>query len=285
MSRTGGVIRSCLVRPGTSVRKGDVLIELDDSTQRADLELARKQLDQARAEEAEVNAGVNPFRLKVFEHTLDRLREKMRHATADVKRYDQLVDQGGVSKQDYDLAATRRTQTELELREQEAELLHLRNYVTKEKKALLAAKVDQAAASLNVARERLLETRVIAPCDGAVLKVLKREGEGISTFAPEPVLLFGDVSRLMVRVEIDERFASGLRIGQKAEAYGRNLLGNVFVGHIVQAEQIMGDKSAFTRAASERNDLRVLQVVIDMEPGFSAPIGLQVDVRVFAERN
>jgi hypothetical protein len=45
-------------------------------------------------------------------------------------------------------------------------------------------------------------------------------------------------------------------------------------------EQVMGDKTVFTRAASERKDLKVLQVVIELGPGFSAPVGLQVDVRV-----
>ncbi len=120
-----------------------------------------------------------------------------------------------------------------------------------------------------------------APCDGTVLKILKREGEGISTFVPEAVLLFGDLSRLRVRAEIDERFVNGLCIGQPAEIYGRNLLGKTYTGRVVQVGRIMGDKTFFTRASAERNDLHVLQVVIEIEPGFSAPAGLQVDVRIW----
>ena len=63
----------------------------------------------------------------------------------------------------------------------------------------MAAKVRQAAASLRVSEERLQETRMTAPCDGTVLKFLKHEGEGISSFMPEPVLLFGDLSRLRIQ--------------------------------------------------------------------------------------
>jgi HlyD family secretion protein len=278
--RTGGALRSCFVKAGDVVRKDDLLCELDNSTQRADLELARKQLAQAKADAADVNAGVNPYRLKVLEHTIDRLREKVRHAKANVERYEQLVDKGGVSKQEYDSARTCRTQAEIELRETEAELNHLHNYVTPEKKALMAAKIGHATANLLLAEERLRETRIMAPFDGTVLKLLKREGEAASTFAPETVLLFGDLSRLRIRAEIDERFVKELRIGQLAEAYGRNLLGKSYPGRVVELEKIMGDKTVFTRASSERKDLRVLQVVIEMEPGFSAPVGLQVDVRV-----
>ena len=98
-------------------------------------------------------------------------------------------------------------------------------------------------------------------------------------------MLFGDLSRLRVRAEIDDRFASGVRIGQPAEVYGRNLLGETHTGRVVRVEQIMGDKTTFTRASSERNDLHVLQIVIEMEAGFSAPVGLQIDARIFPEPN
>lgn len=280
MFRTSGVIRSCFVKAGAVVRKGDLLCELDNSTQYADLELARKQLSQAKADAADVNAGINPYRLKVLERTIDRLSEKVQHANADLKRYEQLIDRGGVSKQDYDLARTTRTQAVIELRETEAELLHLRNYVTPEKKALMTAKIDHAKANLLLAEERLRETRIMAPFDGTVLKLLKREGEAVSTFVPETVLLFGNLSRLRIRAEIDERFVKELHVGQTAEAYGRNLLGKTYPGLVIEVERIMGDKTVFTRASSERKDLHVLQIVIEMDSRFTAPIGLQVDVRI-----
>ena len=80
--------------------------------------------------------------------------------------------------------------------------------------------------------------------------------------------------------EIDERFVKELSLGQTAEAYGRNLLSRTYPGRVIEVEKVMGGKTVFTRASSERKDLHVLQVVIEMEPGFSAPVGLQVDVRI-----
>lgn len=285
MFRTGGVIRSCFVKAGDVVHKGDFLCELDDATQCADLELARKQLAQAQADAADVRAGVNPYRLKVLEHMIDRLREKVRLAKAVVERYEQLVDNGGISKQEYDSACSCRTQVEIELRETEAELHHLRNYVTLEKQVLMATKIEQAAANAQVAEERLRETRIAAPFDGTVLKLLKREGEAVSTFVPEAVLLFGDLSRLRIRSEIDERFVKELSVGLPAVAYGRNLLGKTYPGRVVEVEKVMGDKTVFSRSSSERKDLHVLQAVIEMEAGFSAPVGLQVDVRIHQGSN
>jgi multidrug resistance efflux pump len=177
-------------------------------------------------------------------------------------------------------ADARRSRLEASLRQAEAELLHLKNYVRDVDLALMKAKVSQAEANVEVAEQQLRDLRVLAPFDGTVLKLLKRPGEGVRMIELEPVVLFGDLSRLRVRAEVDERFVNDLRVGQTAEVYGRNLLGKTYPGRVVEVEQIMGDKTVFTRASSERRDLHVLQVVLEMESEFAAPVGLQVDVRV-----
>jgi len=71
-----------------------------------------------------------------------------------------------------------------------------------------------------------------------------------------------------------------LGVGQRAEVCGRNLLGKTYPGRVVVVEKIMGDKPIFTRAASQRKALNVVQVVIEMGRAFSAPVGLQVDVSI-----
>ncbi len=54
---------------------------------------------------------------------------------------------------------------------------------------------------------------------------------------------------------------------------------------MVQIEAIMGDKTVFLRTPSERKDLNVLQVLIDLGPDVRAPAGLQVDVQVEGSAN
>src|SRR5438270_13255933 len=48
MMRTGGVIRRCIVRAGDTVHQGDLILELDNSTQKAEVDVARKQLELSR---------------------------------------------------------------------------------------------------------------------------------------------------------------------------------------------------------------------------------------------
>jgi HlyD family secretion protein len=280
MFRTGGVIRRCYVKAGDRVAKGEKLMELDTATQEAEVALARMNLKLSRAEAEHTQSGINPYRIKVAERAVERLHEKLLFCKAEWDRCRRLVGNRAISAQERDAVKTRLHACEVELAEKKAELRHLEKHVTGKQRAVAEARVRQSEAAVKLAEERLAEGVLLAPFDGVVLKVLKREGEGVRTFEPEPVLVFGDLSRLRVRAEIDERFATALAVGQDAVVHGRNLGGATYSGKVVTVEPVMGDKTLFTRASSERKDLDVIQVVIEMEPGFRVPTGLRVDVRV-----
>lgn len=280
MLRTGGVIRRCHVKVGDTVEKDHVLLELEDATQAAEVALAEKDLELAQAEVNHVNAGTNPYRLDAVAKLVERLRELHKQHHADLVRAKRLRNDRAISAQEYEDIASKCRQSELALHEHEAELVYLKKIITPEHRAFLGAKLRQASARVVLAKARHEETRLRAPFPGTVLKLLKREGEGVRMFEPEAAILFGDLSRQRVRAEIDERFVHLVRPGQKASVFGKTLGDSVYHGEIVEVEKVMGKKSTFTRASSERKDLEVLQVVIDMGPGFQAPAGLQVDVRI-----
>jgi multidrug resistance efflux pump len=278
--KTGGVIKECYVKVGDVVRKGDPILTLHDEKETAAVALARKELEVARAEEAQVKSGVNRYRILAAQKAVARFEAEYHYAAAEADRTRRLISSRAASQADMEAANARRWQAEASLRQAEAELLHLKNYVRDVDEALMKAKVARAQANLELAERQLRDLAVLAPFTGTVLKLLKRPGEGVRMIELEPVVIFGDMSRLRVRAEVDERFVKDMRAGQAAEAYGRNLLGKTYPGRVVEIEKIMGEKTVFTRASSERRDIHVLQVVIEMEWGFSAPVGLQVDVRI-----
>jgi HlyD family secretion protein len=278
--KTGGVIKACYVKVGDVVRKGDLILTLHDEKEDAAVSVARNQLEVARAEESQVKSGINHYRVLAAEKTVARFQAEYKYAAQEADRTRKIYAKRAASQSDMDAADSQRLKLEASLHQAEAELLHLKNHVRDVDKALMRAKVNQAKANLDLAEQQLRDLRVLAPFDGTVLKLLKRPGEGVRMIELEPVVIFGDLSRLRVRAEVDERFVKDLCVGQTAEVYGRNLLGQIYPGWVVEVEKLMGDKTVFTRASSERKDLHILQVVIEMEPRFSAPVGLQVDVRI-----
>ena len=67
---------------------------------------------------------------------------------------------------------------------------------------------------------------------------------------------------------------------QRAHVFGRALGEGRFVGRVAVVKRMMGNKTCVSRSASERKDLDVLQLLIDMPPDFRPPLGLQVDVAI-----
>jgi HlyD family secretion protein len=68
--------------------------------------------------------------------------------------------------------------------------------------------------------------------------------------------------------------------GQQVVVRGRGLGERAVPGTVVLAKPVMGKKTVFSRAASERKDLEVIQVLVDLDEPLVAPVGIQVDVQV-----
>jgi HlyD family secretion protein len=278
--KTDGVIERCLVSAGDRVTKGTELMALADAEARGAVAVAEQELAVRAAEREQVMAGTHQHLIDAAEHRLAMLVERARHAEAHLARIERLNPTRAATKAEYDQARTEAVQAQKSRRQAAAELDDLREFVRPVDRAVCDAQVGLAQARLAAARSRLADTILLAPFDGSVLEILRREGEAARGADLEPVILFADDSQLRVRSEIDERYVDRLRVGQAASISGRGLGGRRHIGQIVLVKRVMGGKTVFSRRSSERKDLDVLQVLIDLPDGVHAPIGLQVDVAI-----
>ncbi|MCI0463537.1 MAG: HlyD family efflux transporter periplasmic adaptor subunit [Gemmataceae bacterium] len=278
-----GVIGECRVRVGDLLQAGQILMVLQNEDQRAALEVAEKELHLARAARAKVFRGVNPFQIAAAESRIDLLKEHFQHATREHERSRTMFGSQAVSDAENAQVRTAMLQARAALHQAEAEVLHLKNHVTGEDRQVAEAQVELAVARREWWHRQLEDTILRAPFAGRVLEILKREGEGVRLADNEPVALFGDTSQLRIRAEIEERFARRLKVGQRAQVFGRGLGQECLLGHVVFVKGVMGPKTVFARAATERKDLDVIQVFIEVEEKLVAPVGLEVDVRVALE--
>jgi HlyD family secretion protein len=278
--KSNGVIDQCLVEVGQRVETGRSLMVLKSEEQQKQVAAAEKELAMARADRDKIFAGVDSNEIAAAESKLELARERWHHARKELERMRNMFRTKASSEQDLDSARTNMLQKQAAFHRAEAELLHLRNYVRLEDRQLAEAKVSLAEARLQVARQQLADTRLLAPFAGTVLEILRREGEGARPSDTEPVLVFGDLCKLRVRGEIDERFARRIRPGQEAVVYGRGLGSESLTTRVNSVKRIMGKKTVFSRTANERKDLDILQVFIDLPESFSGPVGLEVNVKI-----
>ncbi len=79
-----------------------------------------------------------------------------------------------------------------------------------------------------------------------------------------------DDSVLRVRLDVDESDVSKLKVGQRAyvtaEAYGTHK----FWGHVIRVGRILGKKNVRTDEPSEHVDTKILETLVELEPGAAA---------------
>lgn len=167
----------------------------------------------------------------------------------------------------------------------EKRVLSLEDRETRRHNAQLAeAQMTQANAELGAAETDLDRLTVRAPVDGQVMQLKLHLGE----FAPtgmlaQPLLLFGNIEPMNVRVNIDENDA--WRVRRTASAVGY-LRGNKEIHtplQFVRFEPYVVPKVSLTGDSTERVDTRVLQVIYSFHrqdlPVF---VGQQMDVYIDA---
>jgi HlyD family secretion protein len=142
----------------------------------------------------------------------------------------------------------------------------------------------QAQANLEAAKTDLERLTVRAPVDGQVMQLKVRVGEYAPTgVLAQPLILFGSVEPMNVRIDVDEHDAWRVRPDAPAIGYlqGNNKISTNL--HFVRFEPYVIPKVSLTGAPTERVDTRVLQVIYTFERG-ALPIyvGQQMDVYIDA---
>ena len=282
--KVDGVIESCPIHVGQMVTVGTLLAALRNNDEQSAVAVAEQELAVAKADHDKLLSGVHPAELDAAKYRISALEVKLAFTKQRYSRELNLSTQKVNTKETMEEAFTELRETEEKLKEARADLNHLQTFVRAEDRVAAGARVKLAVANLASAKARFDDMFLRAPINGTVLEILKREGEAVRTYDPTPVLVFGDVSKLRVRAEFDERFVKDVRDNQKARLFGRGMRDRSVAGRVSIVKTIMGKKTVFSRESAERKDLEVLQVLIDPdEPLVDVPIGLKIDVELTVE--
>jgi len=149
--------------------------------------------------------------------------------------------------------------------------------------------VEKAQAAVEEARSKVaglvteIERRTIrAPAAGRILRCNLHEGEYAvagNTLPESAPIVLGDLSRLRVRVDVDEFDASRFRAGAPAVAFFKGQPGRRFKLDFVCVEPFVVPKRALTNSQTELVDARVLQVIYRVSsPETPMYVGQQLDV-------
>lgn len=136
------------------------------------------------------------------------------------------------------------------------------------------AGIDQAKSRLSEAQARLAQLNIKAPSKGTILKLSVRAGEYYSPEGGASLVTLGNLSKVRVRLDIDERFIGSVFVGQPGyvivEAYEQK-----FPGRVVEIAQRMGRKNQRTDDPTERIDTKIREVVMELDDARELVPGLR----------
>ena len=206
---TGRVAR-IPVEEGQSVKRGDVLIVLDDEDERASVAQASGAVAQAEARLRQLRE----VSLPAAEQALIQAQANLTQARQQHDRAKELKAKGFVSQAALDDAQRNLDVAESQLRA--AKLQVATNRPSGSDFALAQTALAQARATLGVAQAKLDQTVILAPVDGTLISRnvepgnVVQSGKELMALAPE--------GETQVVVQIDEKNLAQLRIGQHALA-------------------------------------------------------------------
>ncbi|MDE6342865.1 MAG: HlyD family secretion protein [Muribaculaceae bacterium] len=169
-SRVQGYIKEIRFSEYQKVKKGDTLVIIDDADMR--LNVARAKADYANAlagrEVADRSVTSASANVAVSEASIAEAAVQMQMAATDLARYEKLLAQDAVTRQQYDLAKTdydaKKARYEMLSRQRRATSSAVA--VSRERVSQSDAGIELASALLETAELNLSYTVILAPCDG-----------------------------------------------------------------------------------------------------------------------
>lgn len=263
---------------GDSVRAGDTLVSLTQSTVRADIDARRARVASAEAQLRDLEAGARPAEIARAEADLRAAESEAARAAQDLERVTALAQSGTVSGQQLDaaksaaaLAAARRDAARDALR-------LLREGSRPERIAAARAEVQNARAALEAAERTASDLVLLAPVSGMVMLRNAEPGEVLGPGFS--AMTIGELARPYVRIYVNQRVLPRVRLRAHAEGILDGLPGHPFSGEV----EAINNKAEFTPRVAlteeERADLLFgVKVAFHDSTGMLKP-GLPITVRI-----
>ena len=264
-----GKITEIMVKEGDQVKKGDVLLRLENIQPTADVEGQQASLSSSEATLRSAGSVLQSAQAEVAQAKADLEKTKL-----DWERAQGLYKGGLISKQEYD---TRKATLESDTAkaEQKTAVLEQRRAEMDYGRWLLA----QGGAMLKRAKDVLRKTTYTAPINGVVSFIAVRVGEnvvpGIQNAAGSFLMTISDMSVVTAEVKVDETDIVNVRNGQYADVTIDAMPGQTFKGHVTEVGTqavLRSSGLATTQTTTGTQEAKDFKVVVTLD---NPPAGLR----------
>src|SRR3989449_3786525 len=223
----GTTVKKVLVKEGDHVKKGRLLLQLDDAEARSQAARALAQVRASQADVSSIQSGGTREEVLTVEAQLVKARTERDAAQRNLEALRRLQQKGAASPGEVKDAENQlaRTDSDLKLLQQKQ-----KDRYSPPEIARVGAQRVEAQAAYDAAQDVLSKLNIRAPFNGVVYSVPVRQGAYVGP--GDLVLQMADLSHVLVRAYVDEPDVGRLAPGQKIEVTWDAVPGRVWEGKV-----------------------------------------------------
>ncbi|MGK5091633.1 efflux RND transporter periplasmic adaptor subunit [Deltaproteobacteria bacterium TL4] len=212
-----------------SVKKGDLLVELDPSDEERNVKQAQIALSISQAKMEQVRLGLLIAEKDAVHErqrrqiALELAQAKTQDIQTKADRIKLLMDKKLTSQEEYDTALTSAIQVQADLQTAKIQMDELATQelaldVKRQDVILAQASLESDKITLSTVQQRLADTRVVSPINGVITSRSVQVGQIISSginsvSGGTSILKISDLTRLFILAAVDESDIGKLKIG------------------------------------------------------------------------
>ena len=275
-----GKITEIVVKEGDRVKRGDVLLHLENIQPGADVKAQAAGVQAAESGTAAAAAAYDAAVANLAERQAD-----LEKANLNWQRAERLYTEELISKQDYDASKSAHDAAVAALGASRAQVEQ-----TRAAREQMRSNLEQSRAQLMHTKDVFRKTTYTAPISGIVSYISVRVGEnvvpGIQNAQGSFLMTISDMSIVTAEVKVDETDISGIKNGQPADVTIDAVPGKIFQGHVSEVGELAilrsSGQAAMTESTANTQEARDFKVVVTLEnpptgvrPGLSATAKIQ----------
>lgn len=253
----GTTVKRVLVHEGEHVKRGQLLVQLNDAEARDQAARAMAQVRGSQADISALQTGGTQEEVLTAQSELVKAQTARDQAQRNLDALKKLQQNGAASSGEV-IAA----QNELAREDSDVKLLQqkLKDRYSKPEVARVQAQQEQAKAAYAAAQDVLSQLNVRAPVDGVVYSLPVKQGVYVNP--GDMILQEADLARVLVRAFVDEPDVGRLSTGDPVEVTWAGLGGRVWssaISNIPSTVRLRGTRTVGeTTCILENPDYRLL---------------------------
>jgi len=274
------------IQEGQPVKKNQIIAELDRAEFASRSDQARANLDRAQKAKLQLETVLNistktlPAEVARATANVAGVQDTLKDAEKNYKRYEDLFSKGVVTEKERDSVKLVYEVTKSRLTESESVLKLAQGNLTKIEAAkqdieTSIAQINASKAALNQASIQFGYTQLKSPMDGIVTSRNIEPGETVN--AGREVITISDLSRVDLKIFVDETEIGKIKPNQKVEVRVDTFPGKTYAGYV----SFISPEGEFTpkiiQTKKERVKLVYLVKVSIVNSGFELKAGMPAD--------